>query len=142
MQQNKIFFDKIELYLMLCCDLDEKTSEGNQKHLIEFSGESRPEDTRNFFTPVFEWLEEYKKYILNINRLLVDILDSITHKNAIEFHNSNRFLWYDLAENVEIIVKNNYMFYSDVVHWSILTKLINYTFIFSIAVSILQQNPR
>mgnify|MGYP003333862636 CR=1 FL=1 len=56
---------------------------------------------------------------------MVDILDSITHKNAIEFHNNNSYIWYDLAENVEIIVKNNYMFYNGVVHWTILIKLIN-----------------
>ena len=32
-------------------------------HIIEFEGESRPEDTKKFYAPVFLWLEEYKKYI-------------------------------------------------------------------------------
>ena len=30
-----------------------------EKNLFEFSGESRPENVRNFYMPVLEWLEEF-----------------------------------------------------------------------------------
>ena len=30
-----------------------------EKNLFEFSGESRPENVRNFYIPILEWLENY-----------------------------------------------------------------------------------
>jgi len=30
-----------------------------QKNQFEFSGESRPENVRNFYLPILEWLEKY-----------------------------------------------------------------------------------
>ncbi len=33
------------------------------KHSLEFLGESRPEDVKKFFGPVFAWLTEYKNYV-------------------------------------------------------------------------------
>lgn len=35
-----------------------------ENNLFEFSGESRPEDVRNFYMPVLEWLEQYASEIL------------------------------------------------------------------------------
>ena len=35
-----------------------------ENNLFEFSGESRPEDVRNFYMPVLEWLEEFAGEIL------------------------------------------------------------------------------
>jgi len=34
-----------------------------ENNLFEFSGESRPEDVRNFYLPVLEWLEKYASEI-------------------------------------------------------------------------------
>jgi hypothetical protein len=31
----------------------------HEKNLFEFSGESRPENVRNFYLPVLDWLEEF-----------------------------------------------------------------------------------
>lgn len=34
---------------------------------FEVIGESCPEDTKQFYTPLFDWIEEYKKYLYFIN---------------------------------------------------------------------------
>lgn len=34
-----------------------------EKNLFQFSGESRPENVRNFYMPVLEWLEKYTKEV-------------------------------------------------------------------------------
>jgi len=68
--------------------------------VFEFSGESRPENVRNFYLPIIEWLEEYAgqvnspsvfdfsfdyfnstsaKYILDIFKLVRKIHDSGQH---------------------------------------------------------------
>ncbi len=67
------------------------------ENLFEFSGESRPENVRNFFLPILEWLEQFAsevagpctfsfnfeyfnstsaKYILDIFKILHTIQDS------------------------------------------------------------------
>jgi len=33
------------------------------KNYLEFIGESRPEDVKKFFTPIFEWLDNYKSHL-------------------------------------------------------------------------------
>lgn len=35
----------------------------HEKNIFKMAGESRPEHTGNFYIPVLEWLEGYKKYI-------------------------------------------------------------------------------
>ena len=34
---------------------------------FEVIGESCPEDSKSFYTPIFEWIEEYKKYLYFVN---------------------------------------------------------------------------
>jgi hypothetical protein len=36
-----------------------------EKNKFEFTGESRPEDVRNFYLPVLEWLEDFTEAIEN-----------------------------------------------------------------------------
>lgn len=35
----------------------------HNKNFLEFIGESRPEDVKKFFTPIFEWLDAYKSHL-------------------------------------------------------------------------------
>jgi hypothetical protein len=74
--------------------------------VFEFSGESRPENVRNFYSPVLDWLEEYAggspgpgtfvfnfeyfnstsaKYILDIFKILKSISDK-TGKLKVQWH--------------------------------------------------------
>jgi|LakMenEpi03Aug12_release.lakeMendotaPanAssembly.Ray.scaffolds.fasta_scaffold1060896_2 hypothetical protein len=35
----------------------------HNKNFLEFIGESRPEDVKKFFTPIFDWLDTYKNHL-------------------------------------------------------------------------------
>lgn len=39
-----------------------------ESKLFEFSGESRPENVRNFYLPVLEWLEKYTSHESGLNK--------------------------------------------------------------------------
>lgn len=38
----------------------------HNKHLIEFEGDSRPEDVQKFYSPIIEWLENYETHLSSI----------------------------------------------------------------------------
>ena len=38
----------------------------HNKNLIEFEGDSRPEDVQKFYSPIIEWLENYEKHLSSI----------------------------------------------------------------------------
>ena len=38
----------------------------HKKNLIEFEGDSRPEDVQKFYSPIIEWLENYEKHLSSI----------------------------------------------------------------------------
>lgn len=35
----------------------------HQLHLLEFAGDSRPEDVQKFYTPIISWIEDYSNYV-------------------------------------------------------------------------------
>ncbi len=35
----------------------------HRNHTLDFSGESRPDNVREFFEPVYKWLNDYKNYL-------------------------------------------------------------------------------
>jgi len=49
-----------------------------EKKIFEFSGESRPENVKNFFMPVLEWLEDFSDELSE--------QDSTNGKFPLEFH--------------------------------------------------------
>lgn len=60
----------------------------HQKHLIEFSGDSRPEDVQKFYGPILKWLEEYKKYIYYLKDTQSSTI-KITGNFKFEYFNSS-----------------------------------------------------
>lgn len=36
----------------------------HEKHFLEFSGESRPDDVREFFGPIIQWMNDYSETLL------------------------------------------------------------------------------
>lgn len=71
---------------------------------------------------------KYLTLVYNIERLLIDILDSVTPKNALQFGRQCVGGWYDLNENIKIMIKNKYMSSDRIIDWPILFKLINIGF--------------
>lgn len=75
-----------------------------EKNVFEISGNSLPEDTEKFFTPIFNWLE---KYLKNPNK------ETIIHCKLEYFNSSSAKLFYQLfiefarisELNNEIIIK-------------------------------------
>ena len=57
------------------------------RRIFEMSGESRPEDIRTFFVPVFNWLGQLKDSIIQ-NRASVN-LDKITFNIKLNYFNSS-----------------------------------------------------
>lgn len=39
-----------------------------EKNLFQFTGESRPENVRNFYIPVLEWLENYTSEVASLDK--------------------------------------------------------------------------
>lgn len=39
-----------------------------EKNLFQFTGESRPENVRNFYIPVLEWLEHYTSEVASLDK--------------------------------------------------------------------------
>lgn len=61
----------------------------NNKHLIEFEGDSRPENVQKFYAPVMEWLDNYDKYIYYLKDLNGNISFNITCNFKFEYFNSS-----------------------------------------------------
>lgn len=61
----------------------------NNKHLIEFEGDSRPENVQKFYLPVMEWLDNYDKYIYYLKDLNGNISFEITCNFKFEYFNSS-----------------------------------------------------
>ena len=38
----------------------------HNKNLMEFEGDSRPEDVQKFYRPIIEWLENYEKHLSSV----------------------------------------------------------------------------
>lgn len=61
----------------------------NNKHLIEFEGDSRPENVQKFYLPVMEWLDNYDKYIYYLKDLNGNISFEINCNFKFEYFNSS-----------------------------------------------------
>ncbi len=55
---------------------------------LEIVGYSRPENVRDFFFPLVQWIDEYKNFIMTSKTVGVDI-EPITFKFKFEYFNSS-----------------------------------------------------
>ncbi|MBP8033767.1 MAG: DUF1987 domain-containing protein [Bacteroidia bacterium] len=88
----------------------------HEKNLIEFSGESRPENINLFFIPINEWIEQYVNYVF--------YADSITDKDIIitvnfkfEYFNSSTAKRLLEVLRKLIVVKNNSKKINLLINW-------------------------
>lgn len=59
----------------------------NEKHIIHFKGDSRPEDVRKFYLPILEWLGEYEKHLYFLKDQSAGI--NLTANFEFEYFNSS-----------------------------------------------------
>jgi hypothetical protein len=74
-------------------------------HLLEFKGESRPEEVQNFYVPVLKWLNEY-----------TDELKSTSDSIALECNFKFEYFNSSSAKYVMDIVKKMYFINNDCSH--------------------------
>ncbi len=83
------------------------------KNVFQFSGESRPENVRNFYMPVLEWLEKYSAE--------VNTLDVKSKGSTREFHFDFEYFNSTSAKYILDIFKTLGFLHSEglsiVVHW-------------------------
>lgn len=75
------------------------------KHMLEFLGESRPEDVKKFFAPVFSWLEEYKSYLYFIAGSSSASVDVNCNFKLEYFNSSSAKVFLDLLNSLKDICK-------------------------------------
>jgi hypothetical protein len=74
---------------------------------LEISGYSRPENVRDFYLPLIEWLEEYKLWILK-NQKADESLEPITFKfKYIYFNSSSAKFIHDIMLVLSEMQKSN-----------------------------------
>ncbi|HRN41549.1 MAG TPA: DUF1987 domain-containing protein [Vicingus sp.] len=61
----------------------------NTKHVLEFEGDSRPENVQKFFLPIMEWLDNYDKYIYYLKDVNENQLFDINCNFKLEYFNSS-----------------------------------------------------
>lgn len=69
-----------------------------ENHLLEIKGESFPEDTAEFYTPVLSWIEEYLNFI--------EKQKVIVNMELIYFNSSTSKIFMDLFDLLDESVKN------------------------------------
>jgi hypothetical protein len=79
----------------------------HNKNLIEFTGESRPEDVKKFFTPIFEWLESYKNHLYYLADQSSSPITVITNIKMDYFNSSSAKYFLDLFMKLSEIDKGN-----------------------------------
>jgi len=57
------------------------------KKVLEFSGDSRPEDAQKFYTPILDWLKEYHNYLYFISAEM-ETFEPVTVNFKLEYFNS------------------------------------------------------
>jgi len=58
------------------------------QHLVEFSGDSRPENAKLFFEPIFNWIKEYENHLYYLtNESSLNISTNVNFK--LEYFNSS-----------------------------------------------------
>jgi len=65
-----------------------------EKHILEIKGESFPEDTAEFYSPVFSWIEEYLEFIKDY-KVIINI-------ELIYFNSSSSKVFMDLFDILEV----------------------------------------
>ena len=74
---------------------------------LEISGYSRPENVRDFYMPLIEWLEEYKNWVLKNQKPNTD-LEPIAFKfKYIYFNSSSAKFIHDTILVIQNMQKNN-----------------------------------
>lgn len=78
-----------------------------QERSLEISGYSRPENVRDFYMPLIEWIEEYKNWILK-NQSPNESLEPITFKfKYIYFNSSSAKFIHDIMLVLSDMQKNS-----------------------------------
>ncbi len=65
-----------------------------EKHILEIKGESFPEDTAEFYSPVFSWIEEYLEFIKD-HKVIINI-------ELIYFNSSSSKVFMDLFDILDV----------------------------------------
>lgn len=78
-----------------------------EKHFIEFCGDSRPENVREFFDPIMVWINEYKNYVYFLsNESSHSIIIKVDFK--FEYFNSSSAKYIvDIIKTLNSIVVSN-----------------------------------
>lgn len=78
-----------------------------EKHFLEFSGDSRPENVRDFFDPIMVWINEYKNYVYFLsNESSHSIIIKVDFK--FEYFNSSSAKYIvDIIKTLNSIVVSN-----------------------------------
>ncbi len=69
-----------------------------EKHLLEIKGESFPEDTAEFYTPVLSWVEDYLNFI--------EEQKAVVNMELIYFNSSTSKIFMDLLDLLDEAAKN------------------------------------
>ena len=60
-----------------------------QKNHIEFSGDSRPENAKLFYAPVFNWIEDYYNHLYFLENQSSGNINKVTIDFKLEYFNSS-----------------------------------------------------
>ncbi len=79
----------------------------SEKNLLEITGESRPEDIREFYGPVLEWIDEYEKlvyYIVDANKspLPIELRFQLSY-----FNSSSAKVFIQIIQKLASIARSN-----------------------------------
>ncbi len=77
----------------------------HEKHLIEFVGESRPENINHFFDPINKWIEEYGPYVFYLESINESAINIVVNFKLEYFNSSTAKKLLDVLEKLSIISK-------------------------------------
>jgi hypothetical protein len=94
-------------YLSPPTDCTPGLSLNSEKNLLEITGESRPEDIREFYGPVLEWIDEYEKlvyYIVGTNNspLTMELRFQLSY-----FNSSSAKVFIQIIQKLASITRSN-----------------------------------
>ena len=76
-------------------------------HLISITGESRPEDIKKFYSPLFDWLTEYENLLYYQSNVSENTINIKINFKLVYFNSSSLKVFIEIIDKINSIKANN-----------------------------------